>query len=161
MTIISPYIDNLKRIKDRLPEIATEAVRDNMEVIIYTIVELQLSQGKDWTGKVVGVYKPRTQDFYAQNPTKRPRKEKIAGAPYNFDWTGSFIEGIYIKTNNDESYDIMTRDGKLQLLNSEFSKYRSWNVDLLRLTEKHNRMINDTVILPLVYKYILNNLLSA
>lgn len=155
MSLVQPYIDNLEKIKNNLGDVARQALLDNLDFILYLIKERQLDRGLNAGGNVVGKYKTITE-AYADDDREAsggvyPRKDKEPNTPYNFDWFGSFKDGIYVKLNNDEGFDILTRDGKVGILELQYGK-------LLKLTEEHNDQVNNQVIFPALGKYISENI---
>lgn len=132
-----------------MESIATKIVEDNLDFIYYLIKERQLGQGLNSAGKETGTYKKITQKW-AQDPYGyKPRKSKNPGDPYNFDWTGDFVDGIYAKMESG-GFSIFSRDKKQSLLENKYG-------ELLKLTDEHNTQVNMELILPELQKYILEN----
>ncbi len=78
------------------------------------LVKEQLNEGENSSGEVIGVYKPLTQ-LIASNPSAygqvNPIKPKIAGEPYNLQWSGGFfksiksqVEGLDINTSGQSEF---------------------------------------------------------
>lgn len=156
MSVINPYIESTLELMDKIPDIAKDSLIANLDVIEYLIKEEQLAKGLRSDGKIAGTYAPNTPNFAEQDRQasggRFPREDKVRGFPYNFDWTGSFKDGIYVKVNDDDGFDILTRDGKLAIL-EQMAKGR-----LLKLTEEHNTLINEKIIMPAISKFISQNL---
>lgn len=94
---------------DQLKKFEEELVRLNKE---------RLSNGEDLDGKAFGVYTEGTQDL-ARGANPPPRRDKIAGTRYNFEWTGDLFDGMYLKVSNDY-LEIWSNDVKAPLLNVEY-----------------------------------------
>jgi hypothetical protein len=58
--------------------------------------ETQLSKGENTDGAILGVYAKITQDYYSKI-TPLPKKPKMAGQPYNLEWTGGLFDSIDAK----------------------------------------------------------------
>ena len=152
MSVVTQYIQILERKADGLEEVARQAVVDNLTFILHLIKDEQLGHGINAMDQVVGTYAAATEG-YAKADDKAsggryPRQPKNVGDPYNFDWFGGFKDGIYIQSKIG-GFDIMSRDAKTSLLEQRYGK-------LLKLTEKHNRIVNQQIILPALYKNILS-----
>lgn len=92
---------------DQLKKLERDIVRLNKE---------RLSGGEDLDGSIYGVYTEGTQEF-AQ--TENPRKPKVAGTAYNFEWTGGLFDGMYLIIEEDY-IEVWSKDKKAALLNIEF-----------------------------------------
>ena len=150
MDIVQPYIDNLNNLSDHLEQEAVNIVSRNKAFIIEYLKDMQLSKGINSLGQEVGSYKKSTQDYWAKlNP---PRKRKVAGQIYNFEWTGEFFDSLILNQQKD-SYSILSSNGKDLFLKETFG-----GISLTKLTPENNEYINNTIILPNLYKYVLNNL---
>lgn len=60
----------------------------------------QLLQGKDVKGKVVGEYSPYTEIFADKDGIATP---KTPNSPYNFNWSGEFLKGLYLDIQGEEA----------------------------------------------------------
>lgn len=69
------------------------SIHDN-ELILLEIQKDQWSEGKDKFGKTIGVYKPFTEQQAKENGINN----KIAGEPYNLDWTGDLKRKTKVTT---------------------------------------------------------------
>ena len=147
MGITQDYISNLSKIKTSLDRVARKIVIDNTDFIIFLLKEKQLHLGMKSSGAVAGRYAPSTPDYIGDN--NKPREAKIPGTPYNFDWSGGFVENLFIKTEK-EGFEILSRDAVQKILEKNYGK-------LTALTEKHNKIINEEIILPNLYKYIIES----
>jgi hypothetical protein len=151
MDIVKPYIDNLNRISDKLEHEAVNIVDRNKAFIIEYLKDMQLSKGINSLGQELGTYKDVTQNYWAKK-TPIPRKSKVAGAKYNLEWTGEFFDSLMINQSKD-SYSILSSNGKDLFLKEAFG-----GISLTKLTPENNEFINNTIILPKLYEYVLNNL---
>lgn len=153
MSVVTPYLKKLDKIKDSMERVARRAVQENMEFILFQIKERQLGLGMNSQGGIVGVYKPFTKKL-AADPTNKPREPKIVGQPYNFEWSGELFDTLTLKLEAD-SYSIFSTTGKDKFLEEQFK------TKLTKLTPENNEIINNTIILPHLYKYILENFLKV
>lgn len=150
MSLVKEQIKALKNAKKELSKVAEKAIRDNVDVILFFLKEKQLLEGVMSDGSSAPLYK-RLTEAYAANPPL-PREPKNAGQPWNFTWTGVWIDSLYVKSGNDDGFDILARDGKTRML-EEMAGGR-----ITKLTEKHNNIINDEVILPALFKHFEDSL---
>ena len=155
MSIITPYIENLNRLKKEIPSKAKEIITENSIYILSVIKYEQLALGTDYLGNDIGdnEYAYSTEHFYAKISPK-PRKPKVTGSNYNMEWTGQFFDGLAIKTE-DDGYNIFSKNGKKEFLEGIYK------TKLTIFTKEHNDHINNTILLPNLYKYLLQNLLRV
>lgn len=147
MSIITPYIKNLEKIKSDLEQVALEAVGENSDFILFLIKDRQLGLGMNTSGNV-WKYNPNTEGFIdSSNP---PRTGKSPGSPFTFEWTGAWLDGFFVKSEG-QGYSILSRDGKTAFLESKYGR-------LVKLTEEHNKQVNEIVIKPALGNFILENL---
>lgn len=92
---LSNRVKPLKR-RARLYRIALQ-IASRFEAYLIDLNQLQLSQGKDIFGQVVGTYSEATEAIASQEFTRQP---KVAGRPYNFEWTGELFDGMKVKFTN-------------------------------------------------------------
>ena len=149
MDIVQPYIDNLNNLSDNLEEIGVEVVKDNVDFILFLLKETQLAENIKSDGSWIGFYKKSTEQ-YASDPWNKPRKDKVAGQGFNLEWSGDFLDKMVVQSKKN-SFSIFSRDSKQILLEKEYGV-------LTKLTEKNNDLFNNQVMLPNLYKYVLNNL---
>lgn len=159
---IKPVLDNLQEISDKLERIGRRALIENMDEVIFVITEMQWGQGLDASGATMGWYTPKTEEE-ANDPYNKPRSNKIAGDPYNLDWTGELYNTIALRFESDATYSIYSTVGKVRFLERELSdikgqKKRGLKVNLSKLTKENNEYINQEIVIPYVYKYILEHL---
>lgn len=154
--MLKDVINRLNSYESSLEELAKKALSENVEYILYLIKEKQLGEGIMSDGGSAPSYSVAT-DMIANNAISmaiggRPRKDKVAGQPWNYEWSGNWIDSLYVKIEN-EGFDILARDSKTQMLES-MSGGR-----ITKLTEEHNEMINNEVIIPYLYKEFESTLL--
>ncbi len=147
MSVITPYIENLERIKSDLEKVASEAVGENSDFILFLIKDRQLGLGMNTSGNVFN-YSPNTEGFI--DPSNPPRTSKSPNSSFTFEWTGAWLDGFFVKSEA-EGFSILSRDGKTAFLESKYGR-------LVKLTEEHNRQVNEIVIKPALGNFILENL---
>ena len=152
-SVVTKYINNLQSISDKMEIIAKDAVIQNAEFIIFTLTERQLALGLNSAGAISGRYAPYTS-LKASDPYNQPRREKRRGEPYNWDWSGELFETMNVKAESD-SFSIFSTTGKDKMLEAHFK------MKLTKLTEENNKMINETIILPYLMKYLLDHLMDV
>lgn len=152
MDIFSLY-DSIKKTNalELIGEIALEA-----DDFVIFLQQEQLKQGKNEDNKTIGVYTPYTEEIasnYQEYGVEKPIRPKIAGEQYNFEWTGRYFKGMFIKVflNNNFSIEI---DSKVPYADELEKKYKKLlglidnNKDKFyryledRITEKLNSIIN-------------------
>ncbi len=153
MTVIQPYIDQVKQVRADIPKIAEDFIMANSEKILNLVKVDQLGKGLNsqgtplaWAGGT-GFYAKTTQAFADSQGIS---KKKTAGSPYNFDWTGGTFDKMVVGVLNDDSFKIFTLDGKKELLESTYGT-------IFSLTKEHNDLINEWLLHHL-YKYLFENL---
>lgn len=90
---------NVARYKQRLkafnvPKEVEKVVKSN-KVEIIGLNKSNLAKGLNSNDRIVGVYSVFTSSHAKKNP--KPNKPKLPGSHYNFNWTGKFINGMFIK----------------------------------------------------------------
>lgn len=158
MSIVTPYIESLEQLKADIPLIASEIVEKNAEKIILILQNKQLGLGLDSFGQPLsftqgkysgdGFYTEATEIIAAKESTRKP---KIAGQHYNFQWSSSTFDSMFLKTDDGGQYEIMTRDGKQRMLEAIYG-------EIFDMTPEHNNFINETIIKPQLYQHLLENL---
>lgn len=101
-----------------------------------------LDFGKDFHGKTVGTYSGNTELIAKASTRNPPNRSKNAGSPYNFNWTGAFMDGIFI------TYESHTINFFSKGLGD--TKKTAWilNRDLLGVSDKDADFINYEIIMP-------------
>ncbi len=167
-SIVQPYIENLKSIENKIPDLAKQALKENYSEIVMLVKAEQLGKGKNSMGLPLawsdgkysgdGFYSDAT-DKIADNSInsalgRSTKKPKIAGEPYNFSWTGATLDGMAMKDTGVDTFEIFTTDSKKSYLEGIYG-------EIFKLTEKHNTYVNEQIILPYLYRYILNNFMKV
>lgn len=135
---------------DVLLQQMSDELLNNDEFIVF-LQQQQLSKGENAEGGILirkgrnstGTYTPFTEQIARES---NPIKPKIAGEPYNFQWTGRFFNSLNIKvfsSGGDIEVQIDSADPKANLLRSEY-------FDLLGLQDK-----NQTEVVRFLEKNIL------
>lgn len=163
MSILEPTIKHLIDLGSRIPEIAKKAVRENIGEIEDILKYSQLGKGMNSDGLPLaweqgrksgnGKYAPTTPNYAKLGIPSSPIKPKTTGQPYNFEWTGDTFRMMGIELKGDDEYVIFTRTGKQDFLESIYGR-------IFDLTEKHNSLVNETIILPYLEEFILSNMLE-
>lgn len=148
MSLVKPYISKLNKINRSLSKIARQIIVENKQQIIDLIKYGQWEQGVDAMGKVVGRYSRHTQGYANADNISTA---KAFGEPYNFKWSGQAISNLRLGKFDKDSYDITTIASKKRLFEEQ-----GW--DILKLTKEHNDYINEQIIEPRLYKYIIENM---
>lgn len=136
--VFRPVISGIDSIKARTPAQARKILIDNKTEIIRILREDQLNDGLNSSGTVVGTYSAVTA---ALADLSRPRKPKVAGQPYNFEWTGDFVDGLYLFFEDVFSYSIFSTDEKAAFLVDKFG-------DIVTLTDENNDRVNFEILIP-------------
>lgn len=154
MSVVTPYIENLERIKSDLENVAKQSIIDNSEVIIEVLQNKQLRLGIGSNGSVVAKnYKKITETYWRFKDPPVDPGYKVTTNKYDFFWSGSWFNQMYLLVSQEE-YSIFSRDGKTQLL-------ESLHGPLLKLTKENNDDINEIVIKRSLGKFILSNLFKV
>lgn len=122
----------------------------SLEAYLVDFNKIQLEQGKDIHGKIVGTYKRATEIESIFGKIK-PILPKSQGSPFNFQWTGALFKGMKmtIKGGNVAIFD--STDPKAAMLTAQYG-------ELFGLSDEHlTEAINDK-ILPLFLQKIKNQL---
>lgn len=124
----------LHQFQKRLSKISS---RESVELTLFTEIKRfenifirlqreQISKGETNEGTPVtgssnmyksGVYKSSTENYWAK--IYNPRKPKVTDNPYNFEWTGAFLDGLELNVVED-SAQFWSKDGKTKMLVAEF-----------------------------------------
>lgn len=141
----------LQNLSQRTQQLKTKAFLYNMvlrviprhEAFILALNKQQLSEGLNIRSEVIGTYSPKTEAIARQESTVRP---KIAGQPYNFQWTGELFRGMYLKVFPDR-FEIFSRDDKSPLLEAKYSDIFGGNL-IFGLTDENCEIYAKTKLLP-------------
>lgn len=79
--------------------------------------QIQLSQGKNIFGEVIGTYSKWTEEIASTEDTRQP---KIAGENYNFEWTGELFDKMYVKLRRDR-LEIFSKAPHAELVEATYS----------------------------------------
>lgn len=107
------------------------------------IIFLQQEQLKRGVGEddvQIGFYTPFTQDIsenYQEYGVEKPIQPKIAGEPYNFEWTGKYFKGMFIKVFGNSNFEIEI-DSAVDYAGELESRYKK----LLGLVDKNQEQLN-------------------
>jgi len=138
MATIAQFQQRLSRIANKsVLEIILFIEIKRYENIFIRLNKEQLSKGEDNQGKKLGTYKKATEEIAK---TQNPRQPKIAGQPFNFEYTGGLFDGFELRVFEKEAYFYST-DDKTDLL---IGKYKG----LFGLQEDNLKKVISTVILP-------------
>ena len=138
---------NVVEYKKRLKSFNVEsnikkASEENFEEII-NLNRVNLSKGLNSLDKEVGNYSSFTASWAKK---LKPNKPKIAGSKYNFDWTGSFINGIFITYEDSKIKFSSTGMGNAKKTRFITSK------KLLGLSNTKEKIVNNSILLPTLRK---------
>ena len=135
----------------------------NDKEVLKLIVDLnkeQLSEGLDSDGLLVGTYRARTEHIarnYQFYGVDKPRKDKIEGQPYNFEWSGRFIDSIFALEKDlsivIDADVIRTKDGETVNLLDKFGE------KILGLTKENFEKVN-TLVIGKAIEYITSNIFA-
>lgn len=151
--VLEPYIKEIADLKRDLPKILREILIRREQDVLKILKEEQLNKGIDSSGKVVGVYSPITEQisFEKQLLGNSPRKPKIAGQPYNFEDTGSFLDGFDMMFEDMKSYSLFSRDSKAEFLKEKYG-------DIDTLTKQNNERVNQEILRPEMFEVFVQRL---
>lgn len=110
--------------RSEIEKIAFEALK-SLEGFIVDLNQIQLSNNQDIFGASLGVYSPATEEIARSENTREP---KIAGQPYNFEWTGELFDGMYLVFTNNTA-EIFSKDPKAAFLESKYGEIFGLNDD--------------------------------
>lgn len=145
---LQPYEKALKDVKTDLPKIIRNILIKRKDEVLYLLQDLQLGKGLDSKGELIGTYSVFTEKKAQKEYT---RKKKIAGNPYNFQWTGGTFDKMYMHFETEETYTLFSKDYKATMLEDIYG-------DIFTLTEKNNKEVNEKIILPEMYEEIIRRL---
>ena len=132
---------NVVQYKKRLKSFNVEdnikkSVKQNSEEIV-NLNKVNLSKGLNSLGEIVGRYSSFTAAWAKK---LRPNKPKTFGSLYNFDWTGAFINGIFI-TYEDSKIKFSSRG----MGNAKKTRFIKKN-KLLGLSKAKENIINNSIL---------------
>ena len=138
--LVQKYLSGVGGVKNNLSNMIREILRDKWTEVFKILTDEQLGLGLDAKGKVIGRYSKATEG-YAADPENRPRQPKIAGEPFNFEWTGGLFDELYLTFDSKDSYTLFSYDAKATFLKDTYG-------DIFDFTEAHNYTINFMIIAP-------------
>ena len=138
--IVQKYLSGVRGIENNLSNMIREILRDKWTEVFKILTDEQLGLGLDAKGKVIGRYSKATEG-YAADPDNRPRQPKIAGEPFNFEWTGGLFDELYLTFDSKDSFTLFSYDAKATFLKDTYG-------DIFDFTEAHNQRINFEIIAP-------------
>jgi len=138
--VVQKYLSGVRGIENNLSNMIRQILRDKWTQVFKILTDEQLGLGLDAKGKVIGRYSKATES-YAADPDNRPRQPKIAGEPFNFEWTGGLFDELYLTFDSKDSYTLFSYDAKASFLKDTYG-------DIFDFTEAHNYRINFEIILP-------------
>ena len=122
---------------NKLEQILFEEIR-RFENVFVNLQKQQLSDGEDIFEKIVGTYSFATEQIARG---ENPRKPKIAGQPFNFEYTGGFFDGMYLEITSGKEAVFKSKDEKYPLLRAKYK-------NIFGLQEDNLRKVIKQVILP-------------
>ena len=138
--VVQPYLRGVGSIKNELSNDVRQILRDKWSEVLKILTDEQLGLGLDSKGKLIGRYSKATEG-YAADPENRPRQPKVAGQPFNFEWTGGTFDELYLTFDSKDTYTLFSYDAKATFLKDTYG-------DIFDFTEAHNQRINYEIILP-------------
>lgn len=138
--VVQPYLRGVGSIKNELSNTIRQILRDKWPEVLKILTDEQLGLGIDSKGKLIGRYSKATEG-YAADPENRPRQPKIAGQPYNFEWTGGTFDEMFLTFDSKDTYTLFSYDAKATFLKDTYG-------DIFDFTEAHNQRINYEIIAP-------------
>lgn len=158
--ITTRALANLERMKEKIPLWAKDAILENKEDILNILKYAQLGKGKNSFGRPLkwnggnGYYAPATQEIANDDPYYSHEMPKPNGQAYNFNWSGNTFNFMDLSIDTSKSeYDIFTRGGKQQLLESIYG-------EIFKLTKEHNFWVNKNIIEPYISEKMIENMFS-
>lgn len=107
------------------------------ENIFINLNKKQLSEGESATGGLFGTYSQATEEIAK---TENPRKPKIAGQPFNFEYTGGLFDGFELLVDGTQA-QFWSTDSKTPFLVTEYK-------DLFGLQDENLKEVITKVIYP-------------
>ena len=138
--VVQPYLRGVGSIKNELSNSIRQILRDKWPEVLKILTDEQLGLGLNSKGKLIGRYSKATEG-YAADPENRPRQPKIAGEPYNFEWSGGLFDEMFLTFDSKGTYTLFSYDAKATFLKDTYG-------DIFDFTEAHNDRINYEIIAP-------------
>lgn len=153
MSLAKYYIKKIQQVDSELEEVGMKSIEENMDFIMYLLKEKQLGEGIKSDGSDAPNYSYWTQFYAKGNPPRTGVSSKEPSEKFNFEWSGEWIDSLYMKFAND-GFDILARDSKTSILE------RMSGGKITALTEEHNRIINDDIVKPALWEHFVNNVVG-
>jgi hypothetical protein len=136
-TTVKDVLSNLKKVN--IQSLTAVVIKENTKEII-EVNQKELREGKNFVGQTVGLYAKSTELISKESPT--PNQPKIAGQPYNFDWSGNLLEREFITYRNATiKFDSRGKGDNQKQLFVTINR-------LLGVDENGEKIINFKIILP-------------
>jgi len=156
MDLFAKYMKDVEALKLEIPKIAKDIIIEHKDVII-GLLQGQLGVGQDKFGNRLefaqrieerevygfGLYSESTEKYWASH-SPFPIRSKRESQPYNFQWTGETFEMMEVNILDDETFEVMSKTSKFEFLKTLYTD------EAFELSEEHNDMINQQMILPLL-----------
>lgn len=148
---LEPYVKEIADLKRELPQILRKILIERRDKVLRILKDEQLGEGKNSKGHIIGRYSKNTPSYI--NPSNPPKQPKIPGQPYNFEWTGSLFDKMYLAFDDLKSYSLFSQDEKASFLQKEYG-------DIFTLTKQNNERVNQEILRPEMYEIIIKRLFT-
>jgi len=137
MVTVKDLLNKLKGVN--ITSLTATVIKENKNQIVQ-VNQIALDKGENYLGQTVGLYSKSTELISKESPT--PNKPKIAGSPYNFDWSGNLLERMFITYSNSKiKFDSRGKGDNQKQLFVSINR-------LLGVDENGEKIINFEIILP-------------
>lgn len=158
MGVLDPYFNAIDHLKGNIENVAKEAVLKNIDEIL-KLNKQQLMGSIGANGKRnPRRYAESTENYWRYADPPQDPSQKVQRNKYNFFWSGETQREMYVKVNENNSFSIFSEGGKAKFIESF---YAAQGFKMFGLTPKHNKYINEEIILPYLRKYILDYLFKV
>jgi len=123
-------------------------IAKRFEAYLIDLNQLNLSQGRDIFGEIIGTYSQATEEIAKTEFTVRP---KVAGRNYNFEWSGEFFRGMRLKISA-EYIEFISVSEESPLILAKFSNIFGEQV-VLGLSEDAIAEFAQDKLIPELQKY--------
>jgi len=121
--------------------------------VLYLLKEKQLAESIRSDGKPAPYYAPNTIEYAQFNPPRTGVSSKSSDNRYNFEWSGQWIDSLYVKLEKD-GFNILARDDKTAYL-EKISRGK-----ITALTKENNDKINNEIVLPALFDRFIEGLIN-
>ncbi len=153
MSLIKQNIASLQRAEQQLEKVAQAALVENMDYIMFILKDDQLANSVKSDGTLAPYYAPNTIDYAKFSVPRTGVSSKSSDNRFNFEWSGNWIDSLYMKVEND-GFDILSRDGKTAILE------KMSGGKITALTKKNNDLVNEEIIKPKLFEYFIDALIN-